>query len=137
MQLYSVQLHFILLHMFAPKLENKNIVFHSDNMAVVDILKAQSSKSCEIMKLLRPMILLMLKYKEWSTPDSNVPEHGRQLEIMFSDLLNTKKDWKKGTICSAVKERASPVAMKLLKFWQMNLEILPVTWSQQNLALRS
>ena len=53
---------FLLLNIFANSLTNSSIVFHSDNMAVVHVINQQTSKAKPLMKLLRPMILLMLQH---------------------------------------------------------------------------
>ena len=48
--------------MFAKELEGYQVVFHCDNSTVVTIINAQSSKCDKLMVLIRPMVLIMLKY---------------------------------------------------------------------------
>ena len=52
-----------MISMFADDLANSYIAFHCDNEAIVQIINKQSSRDVQVMKLLRPMILLMLKYQ--------------------------------------------------------------------------
>ena len=59
LELYPI---FLLIHVFAPKLAHHHVVFHSDNQAVVSVINSQTSKSKLMMQLLRPMVLLLLKY---------------------------------------------------------------------------
>lgn len=51
---------FLLLHVFKEQLSHKSIIFHCDNQSIVNIINKQSSADPLIMKLLRPMILIML-----------------------------------------------------------------------------
>ena len=66
----SIQYHITLLEMYpillalylwGKKLQNAWVIFHSDNMAVVDILNKQSSKEPTIMILVRKFVLLCLQ----------------------------------------------------------------------------
>ena len=50
-----------MLHLVSSELINKRIIFHYDNQAIVNIINKQSSKCTLIMKLMRPMVLLMLQ----------------------------------------------------------------------------
>lgn len=59
LELYPI---FLILHLFAEQLKHKHVTFHSDNLAIVQIINKQTSRCKHIMKLLRPMILTMLKY---------------------------------------------------------------------------
>ena len=59
LELYPV---YVMLNMFGHLLTNSNILFHSDNMAVTAILNSQSSKEKTIMSILRPLILILVKY---------------------------------------------------------------------------
>ena len=52
---------FLLLKMFGHKFRNAKVVFHCDNKTIVDVINKQSSKSCKVMSLLRPMVLVLLK----------------------------------------------------------------------------
>ena len=53
--------HFALVHIFGPQLANSQVIFHSDNEAVVFILNNKTSKDTMIMKLLRPLVLVLTK----------------------------------------------------------------------------
>ena len=44
------------------KLTNSKILFHCDNIAVVSIVNNQTSKDKLIMKLVRPLVLLLLQF---------------------------------------------------------------------------
>ena len=48
--------------MFASSLTNSVVIFHCDNLAIVNIINAQSSKNIRVMNLLRKMILIMLSF---------------------------------------------------------------------------
>lgn len=48
--------------LFGEKLQNKCIVLHCDNMAVVEILNKQSSKHMKIMSFVRQFVFLILKW---------------------------------------------------------------------------
>ena len=52
----------IALELWGHKLCNHKIVFHSDNMAVVEIINKQSSKDKTIMRLVRRLVLVAMKY---------------------------------------------------------------------------
>ena len=43
-------------------LQNKKIIMHVDNQALVSVINKQSSKSKAVMKLVRPMVLYLLKF---------------------------------------------------------------------------
>lgn len=53
---------FVLISMFGHTTPNSNILFHSDNEGVVEIINKQTSQSPNIMNFLRPLVLLLLKY---------------------------------------------------------------------------
>ncbi|KAK3106927.1 hypothetical protein FSP39_003200 [Pinctada imbricata] len=46
------------MYIWNPLLRNKRILFHIDNMALVNIVNSQSSKSALVMSFLRPLVLL-------------------------------------------------------------------------------
>ena len=46
--------------MWAPMLANKNIIFLVDNMAVVEVLKSQTSKDPTLISLIRPMVVVAM-----------------------------------------------------------------------------
>ena len=52
----------IALELWGKKIGNHKIVFYSDNMAVVEIINKQSSKDKTIMRLVRRLVLIALKY---------------------------------------------------------------------------
>ena len=58
LELYPI---FALVHIFGPQLANSHVIFHSDNEAVVFILNNKTSKDPMIMKLLRPLVLVLMK----------------------------------------------------------------------------
>ena len=59
LELYPI---YVLLHLFAKDLANSSVEFYCDNLAVVQIMNKQTSRSPTIMRLLRPMICTMLKF---------------------------------------------------------------------------
>ncbi|XP_033738793.1 uncharacterized protein LOC117326238 isoform X1 [Pecten maximus] len=46
---------------WADSLKNKKVIFHCDNLALVNILNNKTSKSERVMKLLRPLVILALR----------------------------------------------------------------------------
>ena len=58
LELYPI---FPMLYLVSSDLFNKRIIFHCDNQAIVNIINKHSSKCTLIMKLMRPMVLLMLQ----------------------------------------------------------------------------
>ncbi|KAK3107807.1 hypothetical protein FSP39_022643 [Pinctada imbricata] len=52
----------LLLELWGEQLQNKKILFFSDNIAVVQIINKQSSKEKTLMKLLRRLVLVSLRY---------------------------------------------------------------------------
>ena len=50
------------LQIFGVQLSNRNIVFHCDNKAIVDVINKQSCKDVELMKLMRCMVLTAMQY---------------------------------------------------------------------------
>ena len=50
-----------LVFTFGRVLAGKSLVMHCDNLALVHMLNNQTSKSSSVMKLLRPLVLLLLK----------------------------------------------------------------------------
>ena len=48
-------------HTMTHRLAGKRMVFHTDNIPVMAILNNASSKKPEIMKMVRPLMLLFLK----------------------------------------------------------------------------
>ena len=59
LELYPI---YLLLAMFASSLQHKQVMFHSDNRPIVDMLNAQTAKNVRTMELLRRMILIMLNF---------------------------------------------------------------------------
>ena len=57
LELYPI---FVLISLFSNNIKGKQVVFHCDNISIVHIINKQSSKCPLIMKLIRPMVLLML-----------------------------------------------------------------------------
>ena len=58
LELYPI---FLLVNIFGPCLKNQSITFHCDNSAIVHTINKQSCRNKIVMKLLRPMVLLMLQ----------------------------------------------------------------------------
>ena len=58
LELYPI---FLLVNMFREDLSNRAVVFHCDNISVVHALNKQTSRNLGVMKLLRPMVLLLLQ----------------------------------------------------------------------------
>ena len=54
---------FVMLIMFADYLYGKKIIFHTDNEPLVHVLNKQTSKNRRVMKLLRPLVLVLLQKK--------------------------------------------------------------------------
>lgn len=52
----------VALSVWGPQLTNKRILFHVDNQAVVQIINKKSSKSPEVMVLVRKLVLDMLRF---------------------------------------------------------------------------
>ena len=52
----------VLVASFGPKIQNSKILFHCDNSAVVAIVNKQTSTDKLIMKVVRPLVLLLLEY---------------------------------------------------------------------------
>ena len=59
LELYPV---YVLIGMFGNSLQHTQITYHCDNQAVVTIVNNQTSKDKQIMKIVRPLILLLLKF---------------------------------------------------------------------------
>lgn len=57
LELYPI---FILVNLFANKFKNQSIGFHCDNSSVVSAINKQTSKNKDLMRLLRPMVLILL-----------------------------------------------------------------------------
>lgn len=52
----------VAIEAWGPKLENKQLVLHTDNIAIVAVLQKQTSKEPLVMTLVRKLVLLCLKY---------------------------------------------------------------------------
>ena len=64
LELYPV---LVLIAMFGHLLKNHSIRYECDNTAVVEILKTQSSKCPRIMKVVRPLALLLIEHNIYLT----------------------------------------------------------------------
>ena len=53
---------YVLVFMFGHTIKNSNLIFHSDNQGVVDIINNQTSQSDYVMSILRPLVLLLMEY---------------------------------------------------------------------------
>jgi hypothetical protein len=58
-ELYPIM---VCLEVFGEHIQNRNVVFHSDNDIVVHALNKQSSKDKMLMTLVRPMVLTLIKF---------------------------------------------------------------------------
>ena len=80
LELYPV---LVLLTMFGHKIQNANILFHSDNEGVVSVLNKQSSKDPLLMSLIRPLVLTLIGF------NINLKlEHIPGLENVLSDAIS-------------------------------------------------
>lgn len=52
---------YLLIAMFSYELQGCRVVFHCDNQAIVSVLNKQTSRNKKIMKILRPLVLVLLK----------------------------------------------------------------------------
>lgn len=59
LELYPI---YVMMLMFGHRLKNSNILFHTDNSAVKDIINKQSSKDKTIMTIIRPLVLDLIKH---------------------------------------------------------------------------
>ena len=59
LELYPI---FVLINIFGHLMKNSNILFHCDNEAVTAIINKQSSKDNTVMQIVRPLILLLVKF---------------------------------------------------------------------------
>ena len=59
LELYPI---FLMVQVFAPQIEGTNLIFFSDNEAIVAVLNKLSSPNKPIMSLIRPIITTLLKY---------------------------------------------------------------------------
>lgn len=76
----------IAVELWAQKLKNRCIRFHSDNLSVVHIINKQSSKDKTIMVLLRRLVVQCLKHNIWFQA-----EHVPGLDNLFADHLSRLK----------------------------------------------
>lgn len=53
------------LEVWGDRLQNKNVLFFSDNMAVVHIINKQSCKDKTLIVLVRRLVLIALKHNIW------------------------------------------------------------------------
>ena len=59
LELYPI---FAMVSLLGSELADKKVLFHCDNIAVVFALNKQTSRNPQVMKLLRPMVLSLLKH---------------------------------------------------------------------------
>ena len=59
LELYPI---YVLIFMFGRLMANSTIIFHCDNSAVTVIVNKQSSKDSDIMGIIRPLVLLLVKH---------------------------------------------------------------------------
>ena len=53
---------YVLIAMFGNKMANNRVLFRCDNIAIVQVINKQTAKYTEIMTILRPLILCLLKH---------------------------------------------------------------------------
>lgn len=58
LELFPVYVAILLWHTL---LSNQRIIFHIDNMAVVQVVNSTTSKSCRVMNIVRKLVLLLLQ----------------------------------------------------------------------------
>ena len=75
----------IALHLFASKLSNKSIVFHTDNLALVHVINNQTTKCSQTMHLVRKMVVQCLKFNI-NFHAKHIPGHMNQLADFLSRL---------------------------------------------------
>ena len=59
LEMYPV---FVIISMFGKRITNSHVLFLTDNSAVKDIINSQTSKNKDVMKIVRPLILTLIKY---------------------------------------------------------------------------
>jgi hypothetical protein len=59
LELYPI---YVLLGTFGHLIKNSSVLFHSDNLGVVEVLNKQSSSNKIIMSIVRPLVLLLIKH---------------------------------------------------------------------------
>ena len=59
LELYPI---FLLISMFGFKLKNSKITFHCDNIAVVAVINKQTSKSPQLMHIIRKLVITLLTH---------------------------------------------------------------------------
>ena len=59
LELYPI---LVLIGVFGSAIENSSILFHSDNIGVVQVINKQSSSRPIIMEIVRPLVLLLMKH---------------------------------------------------------------------------
>ena len=80
LELYPI---YVLVSMFAHKLKNTYVTFHCDNMAVVLIIKGQTSRDKTIMSIVRPLVLELLTANLHLTAD-----HIPGIENVLADAIS-------------------------------------------------
>ena len=60
LELYPI---YVLLMMFAPDLRDSTVRLLCDNQAIVSAVNCQTSRNKKVMKLIRPLVLCLLKFK--------------------------------------------------------------------------
>ena len=58
LELYPI---YLLVELFAPQLAHMSVTFVTDNLALVGSINKQSSRNKFVMRLLRPMVLVLMK----------------------------------------------------------------------------
>ena len=87
LELYPI---FVLISIFAPLLRNSNILFHSDNSAVVTMINKQTSKNKPAMAILRKLVLTLMQFNV-SMHSEHIPGINNVLADRISRLQVTEQ----------------------------------------------
>ena len=87
LELYPI---FVLISIFAPLLRNSNILFHSDNSAVVTMINKQTSKNKPAMAILRKLVLTLMQFNV-SLRSEHIPGTNNVLADHISRLQVTEQ----------------------------------------------
>ncbi len=85
LELYPI-LHIVQL--FGHKLASSSVLFYCDNQAIVQVINKQTSKDKHIMKLLRPLVLLLLQH-DIRFKATYIPTHDNILADAISRFQET------------------------------------------------
>lgn len=77
------------MEIWGNQLQNKKIMFHIDNIALVDILNSQTSKSKRVMSLVRPFVLCTLQ--------NNIIFRAKHIAGKYNDIADSisRQQWER------------------------------------------